>query len=80
VRQLMVLDDLGRTLIVIGGVILALGVLLSIAGEVPLLGRLPGDFTWRGDGWTVYAPIATMLLVSLALTLAFSLVSWLQHR
>jgi len=80
VGQLRPLDDLGRTLIVIGGVILALGVVLSVAGQVPFLGRLPGDFTFRGDGWTVYAPVATMLLVSVALTALLSLVSWLQQR
>ena len=74
------MDDLGRTLIVVGGVILVVGVLLSVAGDVPLLGKLPGDFTFRGDGWTVYAPIATMLIVSVALTALLSLVSWLQHR
>jgi hypothetical protein len=74
------MDDLGRTLIVVGGVILVVGVLLSVAGDVPLLGKLPGDFTLRGDGWTVYAPIATMLIVSVALTALLSLVSWLQHR
>jgi hypothetical protein len=74
------MDDLGRTLTVIGGVILVVGVLLSVAGDVPLLGKLPGDFTFRGAGWTVYAPIATMLIVSVALTALLSLVSWLQHR
>jgi hypothetical protein len=74
------MDDLGRTLIVAGGVILVVGVLLSVAGDVPLLGKLPGDFTFRGNGWTVYAPIATMLIVSVALTALLSLVSWLQHR
>ena len=74
------MDDLGRTLIVVGGVILVVGVLLSVAGDVPVLGKLPGDFTFRGDGWTVYAPIATMLIVSVALTAVLSLVSWLQHR
>ena len=62
--------DLGRTLIL-------LGLLLAIAGIVVLglnrlhlpLGRLPGDFNWRGRGWSVYFPLATSILVSIVLSL-----------
>jgi Protein of unknown function (DUF2905) len=47
---------------------------------VPFVGRLPGDFTFSGDRWTVYAPIATSILVSLVLTAALSLFAWLARR
>jgi DUF2905 family protein len=64
------MHDLGRTLIF-------LGLLLAIAGTVILglnrlhlpLGRLPGDFNWRGRGWSVYFPLATSILVSIVLSL-----------
>jgi hypothetical protein len=64
------MHDLGRTLIF-------LGLLLAIAGIVILglnrlhlpLGRLPGDFNWRGRGWSVYFPLATSILVSIVLSL-----------
>lgn len=74
------MEDLGRTLIVVGGLILAAGIVFTFTDRVPLIGRLPGDVTLRGDGWAVYAPIATMLVLSVVLTLAISLVSWLTHR
>ena len=72
--------DLGRTLIVVGALILAAGLVITLAGRVPFLGRLPGDITVQGDRWTVYAPIATMIVVSLLLTVALNLFGWLSRR
>ena len=74
------MDGIGRALVIAGVVILVLGVALMFADRVPLVGRLPGDFTLRGDGWTVYAPIATSIVVSLVLTAALSLFAWLARR
>jgi len=64
----------------IGLVIVVIGAGLMFAERVPFLGRLPGDITVRGDGWTVYAPLATSLVLSLALTIALSLVARLGQR
>ena len=72
--------DLGRTLMLVGAVILIAGLAISMSDRIPLIGRLPGDFTIRGDGWTVYAPLATSIVLSLALTLALSAASWLSRR
>jgi hypothetical protein len=74
------MDVLGRTLVIAGVVILVLGLALMFADKMPLVGRLPGDFTIRGDGWTMYAPIATSIVVSLVLTAALSLFAWLARR
>lgn len=65
----MDVSSLGRWLIVLGGLLALAGVLLVVAGKVPLLGHLPGDIVLRRDGLTIFIPLATMLLVSLALTL-----------
>jgi hypothetical protein len=73
-------DALGRALVIAGVVILVIGLALMFADRVPLVGRLPGDFTLRGDGWTMYAPIATSIVVSLVLTAALSLFAWLARR
>ena len=72
--------DLGRTLMLVGALILVVGFVISQSDRIPLIGRLPGDFTIRGDGWTVYAPLATSIVLSIVLTLALSLVSWLSRR
>jgi Protein of unknown function (DUF2905) len=74
------MDAIGRALVIAGAVILVIGLALMFADKVPLVGRLPGDLTFRGDGWTVYAPIATSIVVSLVLTAALSLFAWLARR
>ncbi|HJW48826.1 MAG TPA: DUF2905 domain-containing protein [Candidatus Limnocylindria bacterium] len=74
------MDVIGRGLVIAGIVILALGLALIFADKVPFIGRLPGDLTFSGDRWTVYAPIATSIVVSLVLTAALSLFAWLARR
>ena len=56
---------MGKTLVVIGVVIAGLGVLVMLG--VPL-GRLPGDIVYRRGNTTLYVPIATCILLSVALT------------
>ena len=57
---------MGRLLIAIGLVIVAVGLLMTLG--VPI-GRLPGDFTVRRGSFTFYVPLATSILASLLLTL-----------
>ena len=74
------MDAIGRTLVIAGAVTVVVGLALMFAGKVPLVGRLPGDVSFGGNGWTVYAPIATSIVVSLVLTAALSLFAWLARR
>jgi hypothetical protein len=67
------MSDLGRLLILFGAVLVGLGVLLTLAGKIPWLGRLPGDFFYKSDHVTFYFPLATCLLVSVILSLLFYL-------
>jgi len=69
----MELASLGRTLLVVGLVIASLGLVFAFADRVPLLGRLPGDLSLQGDGWAVYIPIATSIVLSVLLTVALNL-------
>ena len=75
----MELAQLGRVLVLIGAVILFFGVLLVAADRVPFIGRLPGDITLRGDGWMLYAPLVTSIVLSVLLTAVLSLVAWLRR-
>ena len=74
------MDGIGRALVIAGAVILVIGLALMFADRVPFVGRLPGDVTFGGDGWSVYVPIATSIVVSLVLTVALSLFAWLARR
>lgn len=68
---------IGRTLIALGLIILAIGVLFTLSEKLPIrLGRLPGDIVIRGKNSTFYFPLATCLLLSAIL----SFVVWLFRR
>jgi hypothetical protein len=70
----MAATELGRGLMVLGAVLLALGLLLSLGGRLPWLGRLPGDIVYRRGDFTFYFPLATSLLLSALLTLVLSFI------
>jgi hypothetical protein len=68
-------DGLGRLLIV-GGVVLAIvGLVLVLAPNIPFLGRLPGDIRIDSGNVKVFAPLGTMLLISLIVTIILNLLS-----
>jgi len=64
---------MGKLLIVVGLVIAAIGVLVTLG--VPF-GRLPGDVVVRRGSFTFYFPIVTSIVLSLLLTL---LLGWLRR-
>jgi len=65
-------DQIGKILLGIGGIIALVGVVFLLGGRIGL-GRLPGDIIIRRENLTVYFPITTMIIVSIILTLIFSL-------
>jgi hypothetical protein len=70
------MGDLAKALMLLGGVVFAVGALLALAGKVPWLGRLPGDVVLERGPVTFYFPLATSLVVSVVLSLLF----WLFRR
>lgn len=70
----MAFESLGRLLIVIGVVSIAIGALFVLFGKVPWIGRLPGDIVIRREGFTLYFPIVTMILISIILTILLNLI------
>ena len=70
------LPSLGKLLIFLGLGIVALGLILTFAGRLPFLGRLPGDIVYRNGSFTLYFPLATSIVLSLILSLLF----WLFRR
>jgi len=67
--------DLGKVLLVVGLVVAVLGVLLVVAGRWHLpVGKLPGDFVYRGKNTTVYFPLGTSIVVSVVLSAVLYLI------
>ena len=64
--------EIGRIILILGGVLVAAGALLYFGGKVPFrLGRLPGDIYYQGRHGTFYFPIVTCIVVSAGVTLLF---------
>jgi hypothetical protein len=68
-------DSLARMLIVLGIVLALLGGVLLLVERMPFLGRLPGDIVIRRQNWSLYFPLTTSIVISVLLTLLFSLFS-----
>ena len=68
------LGGLGRLLIILGGLLLAGGVLLVLLGQIPFFGRLPGDIAVERERFSFFFPLVSMLIVSLVLTILINIV------
>ncbi len=57
---------------IVGGLILVVGLFLSLGLRIPYLGKLPGDISIDRGNVHFYFPIVTCLLLSVVLTLLLS--------
>jgi hypothetical protein len=68
---------MGRTLIIAGLLLAAVGVLVLFGEKMSIpLGRLPGDIRWSRGNSSFYFPITTCILISVL----GSLVMWFLGR
>ena len=68
---------MGRTLIVLGAVLVVVGILVTLGDKLPFrIGHLPGDIEIRGKNSVFYFPLMTCVLLSVVLSLAM----WLFGR
>jgi hypothetical protein len=74
-------SSLGKGLLLLGLVLVVVGGLFWLLGRVGLpLGRLPGDIRFERDGFSCLVPIASMILVSILLTILLNIVIRLLNR
>jgi hypothetical protein len=72
--------ELGKSLLVIGIVLVVAGIFLVSGAKLPFrLGRLPGDIAYQGRHGSFYFPVVTCVLLSLALTLLFWLINFFRR-
>ena len=65
--------NFGKMLILIGAIVVIIGLIMTFWDKIPFLGKLPGDFSFKGKGYAVYIPLATGLIISLLLTLILNI-------
>jgi hypothetical protein len=72
--------DMGRILLVLGVALVVIGGIVMLLGRTGFpLGRLPGDFVYRGKHTTFYFPLASCILISVVLSIVLFLIGRLKR-
>lgn len=66
------LPSLGKTFLIIGGLLVVIGLVLIYAPSLPWLGRMPGDIHYQGKNIQVFFPITTCIILSILITILLS--------
>ncbi len=72
-----VYSTIGKSLVIFGVVIIALGLALWFGPKLPFIGKLPGDIYVENKSGNVsfYFPIVTCIIISVVLTILLNLFS-----
>jgi len=70
----------GRTLVLFGIVMVALGALLMFSDKIPFLGKLPGDINIKKENFQLYFPITTSVIISLVVSALLWMISYFNRR
>jgi hypothetical protein len=57
----------------LGGLLLVVGALLTFGSRIPWLGRLPGDIVVERKNFSFYFPLMTSIVISVILSLLMML-------
>ena len=70
------MNEIGKLILGLGLALVAIGSVLMLAGRMGVpIGRLPGDFVYRGKHATVYFPLVTCIVISVILTVILYAIS-----
>jgi len=69
----MLMAEIGKLLLILGIILSIMGLIFIFGSKVPGLGRLPGDIFIKKENVTFFFPIVTCILISIIVTLIFSL-------
>ena len=63
----------GKTLILLGIVLVIAGLFFSFGGRIPWLGQLPGDIYIQRERYSFYFPLTTCIVISVIITIVLYL-------
>ena len=70
------MESLGKAIVGIGIVLIIVGLLIwFLGGRLGWFGNLPGDIRVEGESFRFYAPITSMIILSIVLSIVLSLIS-----
>jgi hypothetical protein len=68
------MTEMGKILLIAGGIIIVVGLLLTFSNHIPFLGKLPGDIVIKKENFTFYFPLVSFLLISIILTVIINVI------
>lgn len=63
----------GKMLIALGIILVVIGLAVTYGPKIPWPGKLPGDISIKKDNFSFYFPITTSIIISVILTILFSI-------
>ncbi|HMV23703.1 MAG TPA: DUF2905 domain-containing protein [Saprospiraceae bacterium] len=67
--------QIAKGLIIAGVILIIIGLIYYFfQDKLGWLGRLPGDFSYKKDNFSFFAPITTMLILSILLSVIINLI------
>lgn len=66
-------ESFGKTMIIIGVIMVVAGAIIYYGGKITGLGRLPGDIHIQKENFSFHFPIVTSIVVSIILTILLNL-------
>lgn len=74
----MMVNKMGRLLILVGAMLVILGLIINYFGKIPLLGKLPGDISIERENFKFYFPITSSILISVLITIIIYIINRLR--
>ena len=71
---------LAKILLVAGGVLILAGVIVWLLSRANLLGNLPGDIRTEGSGFSCFIPLASMIILSIVLTILVNVILRMMNK
>ncbi len=73
-------QSIGKILILIGLIIMAIGAVFVFSDRMPFLGKLPGDIRIERENFSFYFPLGTSILLSILLTAIVWIISLIGRK
>lgn len=68
------MNEIGRLLMIAGAGMFLVGLLIVVGGRFAWFGQLPGDIIVKHENLTFFAPIGSMIVISILLTIVLNVI------
>ncbi len=69
------IGEIGKLFLILGTILILVGCAFLFVPKIPFIGKLPGDIIVKRENFFFYFPIVTCLLLSLLLSVIFSILA-----